>query len=263
MKDWAALKEFLDEKVQQYNQPGFIQDDPVQIPHQFKKPQDIEISGFFAATLAWGQRKTIIAKCKELMNLMDNSPHDFVLNHAERDLKRLASFKHRTFNTTDLLYFVHFFNQYYQKEKSLEQAFVGRNMKERLTNFHKTFFALPDFPARTTKHIATPQRKSACKRINMYLRWLVRNDSNGVDFGLWKNISPAELICPIDLHVERVARLLKLIKRKPLDWETAEELTNALRKFDPNDPVKYDFALFGLGLEGFTSPNSKGRSARF
>lgn len=262
MKDWQQLKEFLDEKVDQYNQPGFIENDPIQIPHQFKKLQDIEIAGFFAATLAWGQRKTIIAKCKELMSLMENSPYAFMLQHTAKDLKRLSTFKHRTFNTTDLLYFVHFFNQHYQKEKSLENAFIGKNMRERLNYFHKTFFSLNDFPARTRKHIATPERKSACKRLNMFLRWMVRRDEMGVDFGLWKNISPTELICPIDLHVERVARKLKLIKRKPVDWLTAEELTNNLSKFDPTDPVKYDFALFGLGLEGFKRPISKGHSAK-
>jgi uncharacterized protein (TIGR02757 family) len=262
MKDWKQLKEFLDEKVNQYNQPGFIEDDPIQIPHQFRKLQDIEIAGFFAATLAWGQRKTIIAKCKELMSLMENSPYEFMLQHTAKNLKHLSTFKHRTFNTTDLLYFVHFFNQYYQKEKSLENAFTGKNMRDRLTNFHNTFFSLNDFPARTRKHIATPDRKSACKRLNMFFRWMVRSDDKGVDFGLWKNIPSAELICPIDLHVERVARKLKLIKRKPVDWQTAEELTKALRKFDATDPVKYDFALFGLGLEGFTRPISKGRSAR-
>lgn len=261
MKDREQLKNFLDEKVDQYNQPGFIKDDPIQIPHQFKKLQDIEIAGFFAATLAWGQRKTIIAKCKELMCLMDNSPHEFMLNHSDKDLKRLSAFKHRTFNTIDLLYFVHFFRQYFRKEKSLESAFTGNNMNERLKNFHSSFFALPDFPTRTRKHIATPERKSACKRLNMFLRWMVRADDKGVDFGLWKNISKSELICPIDLHVERVARKLKLIKRKPVDWQTAEELTASLRQFDSKDPVKYDFALFGLGLEGFTHPTSKGRSA--
>lgn len=252
MKDLATLKEFLDEKVDLYNRPGFIENDPIQIPHSFKKPQDIEISAFFAATLAWGQRKTIISKCHELMGLMDNAPHDFVLNHSAKDLKKLSVFKHRTFNRTDLLYFVHFFNHYYSKEKSLESAFcTGSEMKIQLTNFHNTFFSLEDSPPRSRKHIATPERKSACKRINMFLRWMVRSDDRGVDFGLWKNISPAQLICPIDLHVERIARKLKLIKRKQVDWQTAEELTANLRKFDPVDPVKYDFALFGLGIDRF------------
>jgi uncharacterized protein (TIGR02757 family) len=209
------------------------------------------------------------------MTLMGNAPHDFVFNHSAKDLKRLTAFKHRTFNTTDLLYFVHFFNQYYQKEKSLEAAFLtsppaplsniappkrfakarGRggdpSMKTYLINFHNTFFSLDDSPPRTRKHIATPDRKSACKRINMFLRWMVRSDDRGVDFGLWKNISPAQLICPIDLHVERIARKLKLIKRKQVDWQTAEELTANLKKLDPTDPVKYDFALFGLGIDRF------------
>lgn len=252
MKDWVALKEFLDEKVDLYNRPDFIENDPIQVPHSFKKAQDIEISGFFAATLAWGQRKTIISKCRELMDLMDNAPHDFVLNHSASDLKKLTTFKHRTFNTTDLLYFVHFFHQYYKKEKSLESAFLtGSEMKIQLTNFHSTFFSLEDFPPRTRKHIATPERKSACKRINMFLRWMVRSDDRGVDFGIWTNISPAQLICPIDLHVERIARKLKLIKRKQVDWQTAEELTSNLKKLDPADPVKYDFALFGLGLDNY------------
>jgi len=249
MKDQAWLKAFLDEKVDQYNRKGFIDHDPIQIPHQFKKLQDIEISAFFASTLAWGQRKTIIAKCQELMALMSNAPHDFVLHHTTRDLKKLTDFKHRTFNATDLLYFIQFFKEFYSKHPSLESAFKAQTgMKHRIASFHETFFSLPDFPSRTIKHVATPERKSACKRINMFLRWMVRTDKRGIDFGLWKQIKPSELICPIDLHVERVARKLKLIKRKQVDWETAEELTASLRKFDPNDPVKYDFALFGIGV---------------
>jgi len=250
MKDQSWLKEFLDEKVDQYNRKNFIENDPIQIPHRFKKLQDIEISAFFAATLAWGQRKTIITKCEELMALMDNAPHDFVLHHTDRDLTRLVNFKHRTFNATDLLYFTQFFKKFYSRHPSLEFAFAidkPESMKQRITNFHNSFFDLPDFPARTKKHVATPERKSACKRINMFLRWMVRNDKRNVDFGLWKQIKPSELICPIDLHVERVARKLKLIRRKPVNWETAEELTATLRNFDPDDPVKYDFALFGMG----------------
>ena len=253
MENSALLKDFLDEKVELYNQPGFIGQDPIQIPHQFKKNQDIEIAGFFAATLAWGQRKTIIAKGKELMNLMDNSPHEFILYHKTNDLKRIGSFKHRTFNSTDLLYFISFFKGFYSKHQSLETAFKYQSekkwtMEEGIVHFHDLFFSLDHFPSRTQKHIATPARKSACKRINMFLRWMVRNDNKGVDFGIWKRISPAELICPIDLHVERVARKLKLIRRRNVDWQTAVELTNSLKKFDPADPVKYDFALFGLGI---------------
>jgi uncharacterized protein (TIGR02757 family) len=253
MKRSTDLKQFLDEQVDRYNRSEFIDSDPIQIPHSFKSLQDIEISGFFTATLAWGQRKTIIAKCRELMNLMDNAPHDFVLHHQARDLKRIGQFKHRTFNTTDLLYFIRFFKQFYARHHSLEEGFVPifptLEMEPRLTHFYSTFFSLKDYPVRTQKHIATPVRKSACKRINMFLRWMVRTDNRGVDFGLWKTISPAHLICPIDLHVERVARKLKLIKRKQVDWQTAVELTRSLKQFDPTDPVKYDFALFGLGID--------------
>ena len=250
-----AIKDFLDEKVIQYNQPGFITLDPISIPHRFSKKQDIEISGFFAAILAWGQRKTIINKCLELFTLMDNAPHDFLLHHREEDLKSLLNFKHRTFNEVDTLYFVHFLSWYYKRFESLEDAFlIGQtgqtdSMESILTRFHEYFFSLPDAPSRTKKHIATPVRKAACKRINMYLRWMVRDDDMGVDFGLWKRIKPAQLICPCDLHVDRVGRKLGLITRKQTDWQTALELTERLREFDPVDPVKYDFALFGLGVE--------------
>lgn len=247
------LKSFLDERVEMYNQPGFIENDPICIPHYYSKKQDIEIAGFFAATLAWGQRTTIIKKSKELFALMDNAPHDFLINHHLKDLKVFEQFKHRTFNATDCLYFIRFLSEHYKKNDSLESAFPvntdDNDVEKALIHFHKLFFALEDFPPRTKKHIATPVRKSACKRINMYLRWMVRKDKKGVDFGLWNSISPAQLICPCDLHVERVARKLKLITRKPVDWLTAVELTLALRKLDPKDPVKYDFALFGLGIE--------------
>ncbi|MBN7810493.1 TIGR02757 family protein [Algoriphagus sp. H41] len=249
------LKDFLDEKVEQYNQPGFIPNDPICIPHRFSKKQDIEIAGFFAAILAWGQRKTIINKCLELFHLMDDAPHDFLLHHQDSDLKRFLSFKHRTFNEVDTLYFIHFLGWFYQSHDSLEEAFLkGQTgqvdaMEPILAQFHRFFFSLPDSPSRTKKHIATPARKAACKRINMYLRWMVRSDEKGVDFGLWKRISPAQLICPCDLHVDRVGRKLGLITRKQTDWLTAVELTQRLREFDPLDPVKYDFALFGLGIE--------------
>ncbi len=244
----------LDDCVERYNQPGFILHDPVSIPHGFSLPQDIEISGFFAAILAWGQRKTIINNCLKLMDLMDNAPYDFILHHQEHDLKRLLGFKHRTFNDTDLLYLVYFFRHYYAQYPSLETAFTGANnelqtQKERLEHFHTLVFSLEEAPQRTRKHIATPARKSACKRLNMYLRWMVRQDSNGVDFGIWKKIPMGDLICPCDVHVERVARRLGLITRPGMNWQTAEELTAHLRAFDPNDPVKYDFALFGLGVE--------------
>jgi uncharacterized protein (TIGR02757 family) len=247
------LKLFLDEKVARYNTIAFIEHDPISVPHQYTKRQDIEIAALFAAVLAWGQRVTIVKKSKELMQLMDNSPHEFIVNHGEGDLKRLMQFKHRTFNGTDALYFVHFLNWYYSKNSTLEDAFLSngnQNVGDGISGFHRLFFSLPDFPARSRKHIATPERNSACKRINMFLRWMVRRDEAGVDFGIWDRLSPSTLICPCDMHVERVARTLGLIQRKQLDWLTAEELTGNLRELDRDDPVKYDFALFGLGIEG-------------
>jgi len=244
------LVDFLNAKVALYNQPSFIGSDPISIPHSFRKKQDIEIAGFFASIFAWGNRTTIIQKSKELMLLMGNAPHDFCLNHRDEELKQLLKFKHRTFNTTDLLYFISFLKSHYSKHKSLETAFTdhGSTVKEMLTGFHHYFFALEDVPARTRKHVATPERKSSCKRLNMFLRWMVRQDDKGVDFGIWKNISPAELICPLDLHVVRVAKRLNLLQRKQTDWQAAIELTENLRSMDRKDPVKYDFALFGIGV---------------
>jgi len=252
--DLPAIKALLDDRVEKYNQRAFITNDPVSIPHRYSKKQDIEISGFFAAILAWGQRKTIISNCLNLMDLMDNAPHDFVLHHQEQDLPRFLGFKHRTFNDTDLLYLLYFFQRYYRQYDSLEQAFTGEDnayitQGERLVHFHDLVFSLEDAPQRTRKHIATPARKSACKRLNMYLRWMVRKDNKGVDFGIWDTMRMADLICPCDVHVERVARRLGLITRKGMNWDTAEELTAHLRAFDPVDPVKYDYALFGLGIE--------------
>ena len=227
--------------------------------------------GFWAATLAWGQRVTIIKKCKELIGLMDGAPYDFILNHQEPDLKKLLSFKHRTFNDIDTLYFIAFFKYHYERFESLEDAFIPPNPlmgepkfdytkdKDRDVNnepieiylnyFRSYFFSLPDYPHRTKKHVSSPSQKSTCKRLNMFLRWMVRKDNKGVDFGIWNKIKPDELICPCDLHVDRVGRRLKLIIRKQNDWQTAVELTRNLREFDPEDPVKYDFALFGLGIE--------------
>jgi uncharacterized protein (TIGR02757 family) len=248
------LKRFLDSKVTLYNQPVFISNDPISIPRQFIKKQDIEIAALFAAVLAWGNRTTIINKCNELMALMNNHPYDFILQHKEDDLKRLLHFKHRTFNTTDLLYFIHFLKDYYSNNESLENAFVDsltkkeKDTEKALIHFHDLFFSLENAPKRTQKHIPTPLRKSTCKRMNMFLRWMVRQDNNGVDFGIWKTIRPSQLVCPIDLHVDRVARKLGLVKRKQNDWQTATELTTRLKEFDANDPVKYDFALFGLGV---------------
>jgi len=249
----VQLKEFLDTKANQFNNPRFIEHDPVSIPHQYKLTQDIEISGLFAAILAWGQRVTIIRKCKELMAMMDNDPYRFILHHREHDLKPLERFCHRTFNGTDALYFVHALKELYTRHASLEEIFLGGpepTVEQGLVRFHHEFFRPPDHPHRTRKHLPTPERKSTCKRLNMYLRWMVRRDNKGVDFGIWKKLSPAQLICPCDVHVDRVARKLRLIKRKQTDWQTALELTGNLRKLDPADPVKYDFALFGLGIEG-------------
>ena len=266
-----SLKEFFNEKVIQYNRIDFIKEDPVCIPHLFTQKADIEIAGLFAAVFAWGIRTTIIQKSKELMQLMDNAPHDFCLNHSDKDLQSLIHFKHRTFNTTDLLYFIEFLKYHYTNNKSLEEAFIknvpklspplrgGDNAQAAglsirggvelaLTNFHNYFFSLEHVPNRTKKHIATPYKGSTCKRLNMYLRWMVRKDKHGVDFGLWKKIKPSELICPIDLHVARVAKRFGLLERKQVDWQAAVELTNYLKILDPLDPVKYDFALFGLGV---------------
>lgn len=252
--DKHTLKGFLNNKVETYNQPSFIKDDPVCIPHLFTKKQDIEIAAFFAAIFAWGGRVTIINKSKELVELMDMAPYEFVLNHSEKELQNLLDFKHRTFNTTDLLYFIDFLKFHYAKETSLETAFskwIGKgdeNIEQALIGFHDYFFSLEHVPGRTKKHIATPYRKSTCKRLNMFLRWMVRKDDKGVDFGIWNQIKPAQLICPVDLHVARVAKRFNLLSRKLIDWQAALELTAYLKTLDANDPVKYDFALFGLGV---------------
>ncbi len=249
LKNLAHLRHQLDAQYDRYNRPEFIKNDPIQIPHRFTRRPDVEISALFAALLAWGQRPTIINKCAELLRRMDDAPYQFITQHRDEDLKKLLGFCHRTFCDTDLLYFVHWLRDWYGQHDTLETAFlVGATQRERLINFHHRFFSLPDAPPRTRKHVATPARKSACKRLNMYLRWLVRRDDRGVDFGLWTRLSPADLIMPIDLHVERQARPLGLLTRKLVDWEAAEELTANLRELDPLDPVKYDFALFGAGV---------------
>jgi uncharacterized protein (TIGR02757 family) len=255
MKKQTSLKEFFEDKVRQYNQPSFIKDDPICIPHAFSKKQDIEISALFASIFAWGNRTTIIAKSKELMQMMDNAPHDFCLHHSISQLRTLETFKHRTFNATDLLYFIEFLKYHYTHHSSLEDAFLRFSsdvssdwIEQSLTHFHNYFFSLEHVPSRTKKHISTPYKGSTCKRLNMFLRWMVRKDNNGVDFGIWERISPAQLICPIDLHVARVAKRFGLLQRKQLDWQAATELTAYLRTLDPADPVKYDFALFGLGV---------------
>jgi uncharacterized protein (TIGR02757 family) len=251
------LIEFLNKKVDQYNQPFFIGDDPISIPHLFSKREDIEIAGLFAAIFSWGNRTTIIQKTKELMERMDMSPHEFCLTCDIGRLRRLKGFKHRTFNEDDLFYFIEFFHYHYKTSDTLETAFSkwisceDDNIENALNGFKKYFFSLEHLK-RTEKHISSPSQKSTCKRLNMFLRWMVRRDKNGVDLGIWKKISPAQLICPIDVHVARVSRRIGLLKRKQTDWLAAVELTQNLRNLDKNDPVKYDFALFGMGaLEKF------------
>jgi uncharacterized protein (TIGR02757 family) len=247
------LQEFLDIKADYYNKPDFITNDPISIPHRFSLLQDIEIAGLFAAILAWGNRTSIINKCNLLLKMMDNSPYDFIRHHQPRDRMSLMSFSHRTFNGLDLMYFVEFLQHYYTNVTSLEFAFSGHispedeNIENALIGFRKVFFAL-EHPERTGKHISTPAKNSACKRLNMYLRWMVRKDENGVDFGLWQHISPSQLVCPVDIHVSRVAARLGLIPEAKSDWKTAVALTNELKTLDPDDPAKYDFALFGLGV---------------
>jgi len=248
------IYELLERKYAEFNATAFIENDPISVPHSFSKKQDIEIMGFWTAMLAWGNRKSIINSAGKLTGLMDGAPHDFILGHQEKDLKRFLDFKHRTFNATDTLYFIEFFKNYYQNHESLEDAFYTPLLKKSptvesgLVGFHELFFSMEDAPHRTKKHVATPVRKSTCKRINMFLRWMVRKDKSGVDFGIWNKIKPAQLLCPLDVHVDRVGRKLGLIKRKQTDWQTVLELTENLRSFDPRDPVKYDFALFGIGV---------------
>ena len=252
--DPHSVYAFLERKMKEYNHKSFIENDPVCIPHSFRKKQDIEISGLFAAVFAWGNRTTIIRKSRELMDMMENAPHDFCLHHQPRDLEKLLHFRHRTFNPTDLLYFIAFLRFHYLKYESLEPAFsqwmekADHNTERALTGFHHYFFSLTEAPDRTKKHIPSPASGSTCKRLNMFLRWMVRKDDHGVDFGIWKKISPAQLVCPVDLHVARVSRKLGLLTRVQTDWKAAVELTERLKEFDPADPVRYDLALFGLGV---------------
>ena len=249
------LKNFLDSKVEQYNNPKFIESDPIQIPHQFNKKEDIEIAGFLTATIAWGNRKSIINNAKRLMLLLDNSPYDFVMNHSESDLERLIPYVHRTFNGQDCMQFIKSLQHIYNNHKGLESVFVkhaeANSLQKSIHHFKQYFFEIEHI-SRTQKHISDPLKNSAAKRINMFLRWMVRNDNAGVDFGIWNNLSPTQLSCPLDVHSGNVARKLGLIKRKQNDAKALLELDTNLRDLDANDPVKYDFALFGLGVfEGF------------
>ncbi|MGX1930352.1 TIGR02757 family protein [Flagellimonas sp. 2504JD4-2] len=247
----SELKDFLDEKVEQYNHPKFLEDDPIQVPHRFSKKEDIEISGFLTATIAWGNRKSIIKNSVRLMELLDNAPCDFVLNHSENDLEKLGPFVHRTFNGIDLTYFIQGLKNIYQNHDGLESVFAKHQEKDSLqaaiSQFKSTFFELPH-QSRTQKHVSDPLKGSAAKRINMFLRWMVRDNTTGVDFGLWKSLNPGQLSCPLDVHSGNVARKLKLLKRKQNDAKALAALDKNLRKLDALDPVKYDFALFGLGV---------------
>ncbi|MEM6515081.1 MAG: TIGR02757 family protein [Bacteroidota bacterium] len=247
----AELKEFLDAKADFYNNPKFIETDPIQIPHRFSKKGNIEISAFLTATIAWGNRKGIINNGNRMMSLLDNAPLEFITNHEENDLKKLLPFVHRTFNGIDFIQFVRSLKHIYSNHNGLEGAFAKHSEKSSLQksihHFKSAFFEI-DHLNRTRKHVSDPLKNSAAKRINMFLRWMVRKDNNGVDFGIWESISPSQLSCPLDIHSGNVARKLKLLKRKQNDAKALSELDISLRKLDQNDPVKYDFALFGLGV---------------
>lgn len=250
------LKDFLDEKYDQYNNLKFIETDPITIPHLFSKKEDIEIAGFLTATIAWGQRVTIINNATKMMKLMGSSPHDFIIQAKEKDLKRFHDFVHRTFNGTDTVFFMKSLQNIYKKHGGLEQVFTGTStttdnmrLQDAITHFRHLFFSIPS-PARTGKHVSNPAENSSAKRLCMYLRWMIRRDKRGVDFGIWNasQLGPEHLMCPLDVHSGNVARKLGLLKRTSNDWKAVEELTSNLRKFDARDPVKYDFALFGLGV---------------
>ncbi|CAL66431.1 TIGR02757 family protein [Christiangramia forsetii] len=247
----SELKSFLDFKVEQYNTPEFIESDPIKIPHLFHRKEDIEISGFLTATIAWGNRKSILKNSEKLMQLMDMSPYEFILNHEEKDLNNLEGFVHRTFNSEDLKYFIKALNNIYSRHGGLEKVFYENALENTLQpaihQFKNIFFELPH-QKRTEKHVSDPFKKSAAKRINMFLRWMVRNDGKGVDFGLWNSLASSQLSCPLDVHSGNVARKLGLLKRKMNDSKALTELDENLRLMDSNDPVKYDFALFGLGV---------------
>ena len=246
-----ALKDFLDEKVELYNNPAFIASDPISIPHQYSKKEDIEISGFLTATIAWGNRKMILRNANRIVDIFDNSPHDFIVNYEDKDLERIEGSIHRTFNSVDLVYFIRALKHIYSYKGGLENIFMQYQTPDSLQpaihELHKIFFELPHYK-RTERHISDPFKGSAAKKINMFLRWMVRKDNKGVDFGIWKSISPSILSCPLDVHSGNVARKLGLLKRKQNDAKAVAELDRSLRELDKDDPVKYDFALFGLGI---------------
>lgn len=245
------LKEFLDVKVIEYNHPCFIESDPIQIPHRFSEKEDIEIAGFLTATISWGNRKSIITNAKKMMSFLDDAPYDFVMNHKPSDLENLRGFVHRTLNDDDFIQFIKSLNHIYTQQGGLEALFYKHSepfsTQNAIHQFKKQFFEIEHLP-RSQKHVSDPLKNSAAKRINMFLRWMVRDDNNGVDFGIWKTLSPSQLSCPLDVHSGNVARSLGLLKRTQNDAKAVNELDVALRKLDKNDPVKYDFALFGLGV---------------
>lgn len=245
------LRDFLNEKVIKYNNPNFIESDPILIPHQYNLKEDIEVSGFLAATIAWGNRKMIIKNAQKMMELMGNSPYDFVMSYNEDQLERLEGFVHRTFNSVDLSYFIKALNYIYSYKGGMEKVFTTHaspdSILPAISEFKRVFFSMPH-PERTVKHVSDPSMGSSSKRINMMLRWFCRKDNNGVDFGLWKSISPSILSCPLDVHSGNVARQLGILSRNQNDTRALNELDLNLRSLDSNDPVKYDFALFGLGV---------------
>ncbi|QDO95080.1 TIGR02757 family protein [Formosa sediminum] len=249
------LKDFLDTKVLEYNNPKFIDSDPIQIPHLFTVKEDIEISAFLTATISWGNRKSIIKNATQMMELLDQAPYDFVMHHSDKDLEALKLFVHRTFNGDDFVQFIKSIKHIYTQHNGLESLFAkhaeSNTLQPTIHQFKKIFFE-NEHLQRTQKHISDPYKNSAAKRINMFLRWMVRNDNTGVDFGIWKQLNPSQLSCPLDVHSGNVARKLGLLNRKQNDGKALFELDTALRKLDKTDPVKYDFALFGLGVfEGF------------
>lgn len=254
---FKEVKELLDEKYFQFNNTSFIETDPISIPHQFSKKEDIEIAALLVATIAWGQRISIINNGNKLMRLMNNEPHDFIMNFSKRDEVRFENFVHRTFNSTDCVFFLKSLKNIYTKHKGLEHAFSGKllndeqDVKNAITNFRELFLSVPH-SSRSDKHVSNPFAKSSAKRLCMFLRWMVRKDKHGVDFGIWKSISSSQLCLPLDLHTGNVSRKLGLLTRSQNDWQAVEEITKVLRGFDKNDPIKYDFSLFGLGaFEGF------------
>lgn len=249
--DFNQLKEFLDEKVHLYNQSNFIDSDPIQIPHRYTLKEDQEIAGFLAANFAWGNRKMIIDKTTDFLDRMGNSPYDFAMNYSENEFEKIESFKHRTFNSIDAHFFLSSLKNIYKKHGGMEKAFLFSEKDEdtfhAIEHFRTLFFEIPH-EKRSEKHLSSPAKGSASKRLNMMLRWFVRNDKQGVDLGIWENAKTSQLVCPLDVHSGNIARKLGLLNRKQNDWKSAKELNEQLKKFDPNDPVKYDFALFGLGV---------------